>query len=46
MALTLGNHPSVDLMVISSQGNSLNIDVKGRVKHRETLDEHRIEARG
>ena len=29
VALTLGNHPSVDLMVVSPRGQSFSIDVKG-----------------
>lgn len=29
VALTLGNHPAVDLMVISPSGRSFSIDVKG-----------------
>ncbi len=29
VALTLGNHPAVDLMVISTNGQPFSIDVKG-----------------
>jgi hypothetical protein len=29
VALTVGNHPAVDLMVISPEGRSFSIDVKG-----------------
>jgi hypothetical protein len=29
LALTLGNHPAVDLMVVSPSGRSFSIDVKG-----------------
>jgi hypothetical protein len=32
VALTMGNHPITDLMVISPQGKSLQIDVKGLYK--------------
>ena len=32
VALTLGNHPAVDLMAISPTGNSFTIDVKGLYK--------------
>ena len=29
IALTLGNHPAVDFMVISPSGQSFSVDVKG-----------------
>jgi hypothetical protein len=32
VALTLGNHPMVDLMVISPRGRSFRVDVKGAYK--------------
>jgi hypothetical protein len=32
VALTLGNHPLVDLMVISPRGKSFHVDVKGAYK--------------
>ena len=32
VALTMGNHPAVDLMVISPNGISFQIDVKGQYK--------------
>jgi hypothetical protein len=32
VALTLGNHPSIDLMVKSPKGESFNVDVKGLYK--------------
>ena len=32
VALTMGNHPKVDLMVISPSGNRFSVDVKGLYK--------------
>lgn len=32
VALTLGNHPAVDLMVVSPEGRSFKVDVKGQYR--------------
>jgi hypothetical protein len=32
VALTLGNHPMIDLMVVSPLGRSFHVDVKGAYK--------------
>jgi hypothetical protein len=45
VALTLGNHPLFDLMVVGPNGKSFKVDVKGLYKRKRTIGKRGSESR-